>query len=426
MNRNEGSRPFPTGVFLAAAAAVCLGLAVSAGYTYATFSRLRTQYLRNRAQEIAISIDTLARGPGRRNNPAFWQTLMDESYQGYGGSVGFFALIGQDGRPLAARGSLPSAKEGFATLEGREIYIVELPVATPMMTHAGMGHQEAGWRLRIGVYTSAADSIRRQALIELGVTLAAIAMVLVLAFSLLRVVRRFLELKAREGSERHLRALGTMAAALAHEIRNPLGAMKGLTQLVQEDLPSDHPAQASIKTVIGEAERLERLVSDLLNFARPRQSKTAVFDVMGLVSEVTAMLQPKLDSGGVRLNLHADPAVPAVRSDEDGVRQVLLNTMLNALEVTPRGGTIEVTISQGKKTRELVVEIDDSGPGLGDGDPEELFQAFVTTKVRGTGLGLAISRQISERLGGNLTLENLERGGARCTLRIPQAADAYK
>ncbi len=420
MRRTQAPRPFPTGVFLAAVITVCLGLAVSAGYTYSTFMRLRTHYLQNRGQEIAVSVDTLARGPGRRNNPEFWQSLIDESYQGYTESVAFFGLIDQEGRLLAAKGEVPSSASGYATIAGKGIYIVELPIATPRMTHFGSAHPEGGWRLRVGVYTSAADSIRRQALIELAVTLAAILMLLVLGFSQLRMLRHFLELKTREGSERHLRALGTMAAALAHEIRNPLGAMKGLTQLVQEDLPGDHPAQASIRTVIGEAERLERLVSDLLDFARPRPAKAASFDLLKLVSEVTAMLRPKIEATGIRLKLPADEVPLMVQSDEDGVRQILLNTMLNASEVTPPGGVIEIRTRLARKAREFVVEIDDSGQGLGVADPEELFQPFVTSKTRGTGLGLAISRQLAEGMGGNLTLENLARGGARCTLRIPQ------
>jgi len=421
MKRTQEPRPFPTGVFLAAVTAVCLGLAISAGYTYSTFMRLRTQYLENRAQEIAISIDTLARGPGRRNNPSFWQSLIDESYQGYAESVAFFSLVDQQGHALAGKGDILSVSSGYATLAGRGIFVAEVPIMTPRMTHFGAGHPEGGWRLRVGVFTSAADSLRRQALIELVVILAAILMLLVLAFSLLRMLRRFLELKAREDSERHLRALGTMSAALAHEIRNPLGAMKGLTQLVQEDLPADHPAQSSIRTVIGEAERLERLVSDLLDFARPRQAKISNFDFLKLVSEVTAMLQTRLDKAGVRLNLPAGAAPLTVQSDEDGLRQILLNTILNALEVTPNGGLIEVRAGLARKARELVVEIDDTGAGIGETDPEELFQPFVTTKVRGTGLGLAISRQLAESMGGSLTLESLTGRGARCTLRIPQA-----
>ncbi len=424
MKPTQASRPFPIRVFLAAVAAVCLGLAINAGYTWSTFMRLRTQVLRNRAQDIAASIDNMARGPGRRNNPTFWQSLIDDSFQDYAESVAFIALTDQDGRLLAGKGGVASGAPGYSDLSGLQVFVVDVPIASPRMSHFGAGPAQSGWHLRVGVYASAADSIRRQALIELAVTLAAIAMLLLLAFSLLRTLRRFLELKTREDSDRRLRALGTMAASLAHEIRNPLGAMKGLTQLVQEDLPGDHPTQASIKTVIGEAERLERLVNNLLDFARPRQGKTASFDFMNLVSEVAAIVKPRLDEAQVRLNLPAGTGFMMIQSDEDGLRQILLNTMLNALEVTPAQGIIEVKVRLAKKARDLVVEIDDSGAGLGDADPEELFQPFVTTKVRGTGLGLAISRQIAEGMGGSLSLENLAQGGARCTLRVPLVAPA--
>lgn len=422
MVQKHRSSRFPAGIFLGAVGLVCLGMAVSATYTYSTFMRLRTQYLQNLGNEIAVSLDLQARGPGRRNNPAFWQSLIEECYQAYSPKLAFVSLIDASGSSLASKEADPLSAPGYARFRGSEIYVYELPVSSPRFAQFGMSHQEASWRLRVGLYASVAESIRRQALIGLAVASAAIAMLFLLAVSFLRMLRRFLVLKASEGSERHLRALGTMAAALAHEIRNPLGAMKGLTQLVQEDLPRDHAAQASIKTVIGEAERLERLVSDLLDFARPRQIKFGRIDLARLFAEIAAMLKPRLDDDGVVLDLRAGSESLAIMADEDGLRQILINMLVNALEVSPRGSGISLAARHLPKSRELLLEIEDAGPGLGDSDPEALFQPFVTTKTRGTGLGLAISRQVAENMGGTLTLENLAQGGARCTLRLPQNA----
>ncbi len=416
---NQGSPyPFPRGVFLGGVAVVCLGLALSAGYTFLTLMKLRADYLRNRGREITSFIDMQARGPGRRNNPAFWQELLEDSYKDYAGAVRFFALRTRDGRTLASAGQTSAATSGFATVGGNSVFVFDLPLSPPGQMHAGMSPMIGGWHLSVGIRTSEADSFRRQAYLHLAVTGIAIGTLLLLAGSLLRTLRRFLDLKARAESEKHLRALGTMGAALAHEIRNPLGAMKGLTQLVQEELPPDHSAQVSLRTVVNEAERLEGLVTDLLSFARPKEPRFSEFDLCAVISDVKAMLQPKLEQKGIDIRVTAGDGSMTLRSDEAGLRQVLLNVLLNAIEVTPQGKVIFVN-NREVRAGDLVVEVDDAGPGLGDKNPEEFFEPFVTTKAQGTGLGLPVSRLIVKRLGGSIDLQNLPHGGARCSIRLP-------
>jgi len=283
----------------------------------------------------------------------------------------------------------------------------------------GMSHVMPLRRLRVGLYSSSADFIRWQAITHLAMNGIAILTLLALTRYFLRTLNRFLHLKAREESARHLTALGTMAATLAHEIRNPLGAMKGLTQLAQEDLPRDHKTQSLMSTVVREAERLEQLVTDLLTFARPRDPQINRFDFRALLSEVKTGLQPKLDASRINIEIEGGTVPLVIDSDENGLRQILLNILLNAMDVTPADGTIHVRIRHDLKGGILTTEVDDPGPGFGDRDAEELFQPFATDKTKGTGLGLPISRQIAERLGGTLTLAALGEGGTRCTLRLP-------
>ncbi len=412
--------PFPIGIFLGVVFLICAGLAVSATYGYITLSSFRTQYLQNLGHEIAGALDAQARGPGRRNNPAFWQNLMDEKYHGLESSVAFISLLDQTGRILAGTGdrNAPAytSPPGYFIGNGRSVYIFEQPVFGPRQSSAGMTPQVSGWRIRVALYTSITDFIRRQAIIQVLVTGAAILTLLVLSYFLLLTLNRFIELKSREQSERHLKALGAMSAALAHEIRNPLGAMKGLTQLVQEDLPEDHSAQTLMKTVVSEAERLEVLVSDLLNFARPKLPSLSKFDYEQLVHDVEAMLEPRLRENEKSLAVSVLTRPLIIHSDEHGLRQVLLNTLLNAIDFTPKGGRIILNVRRDENPKAVVTEIDDSGPGLGNQDPEELFEPFITTKTKGTGLGLAVSRQIIDALGGTIRLENLPGGGARCTI----------
>lgn len=419
--RRSGS--FPTRAFLVAISVVCVGLAVSAVYSFRALTRLRDEVLRHRGHEIATAIDAQTRGPGRRNNLSVWQAVLEETWQTYRNSVAFVVLLDHSGRPLATAGDsladVPEAPSADGDVRGTTLFLFEEALPAPPPLHGSLRTGAAGWRLRLGLYTSPADAILRQAYIHLVIAAIAIITLLGLAFYFLRTLRRFLELKAREESERHLATLGRMAATLAHEIRNPLGAMKGLTQVVQEELPKDHNAQALMQTVVSEAERLEQLVVDLLTFARPRDSQISRFDVSAVLADVNAMLQSKLAAGEVAVNIMTNGDSLIIQSDENGLRQVLLNVLLNAIEASPRGGVVTVAARRNEASRQVVVEVDDSGAGLGDRDPEDFFQPFVTTKLKGTGLGLAISRYIVERSGGTITLANRPEGGARCTIRLP-------
>ncbi len=413
---------FPLRAFLIIIGLVCASLTLSAVYGYLMLSRLRGQYMQSRAREVAVAIDGQVRGPGRRNNPAVWQDALRESLSNYQETLLFIALIDRNGRTLASAGA-PHAEpasptRGFQALDGRLVFVEEFPLASPREAPTGVHPFIAGWRLRLCLDASAADSIRAQALTLLLVTGVGVATLMWLSYYLLRTLAWFLELKAREESERHLRVLGGMAATLAHEIRNPLGAVKGLTQLAQEALPPDHRTQDLMKTVVYEAERLEKLVSDLLSFARPRKPQLREFDLTNLAVEVRHLLQPRAAEKDVTISLEPDAAPMRTRSDPDGLRQVMLNVVLNAVEAASSGTAVVVRTGSDARTRSVYLEVEDRGPGLQGRDPEELFQPFVTSKTQGTGLGLAISRRIVESLGGTIGLSDMPEGGARCTIRL--------
>jgi signal transduction histidine kinase len=415
------SRPtglFPTRLIVAVVAVLGLAIIGSAVFTFTTFLRLRTSYLSNRGHEVAAALEGQARGPGRRNNPIFWQSLLDSNYATYSGSVAFFALVDQTGGLLAFKdptGQIPNA----APTSLPDVYIFEEPLARPRFSHGDAFSNVAGWRIRIGLYTAETKAIQRQAFLQLAISGLAAIVLVVLSVSLTRMLNRYLQLKAREGAEAQLKSLGIMAASLAHEIRNPLGSMKGLTQLAQEELPPNHVAQTKLQTVVSEAERLEKLITDLLDFAHPKEPQMSEFDLVELVSGIQAMLQPGIESSGVQLQFAPESTPLVMRSDAAGLRQILLNVLMNALDATPEKGRVKVTARYGEGRKLVIIQVDDSGPGLGPGGPEELFRPFVTTKTRGTGLGLAISKQVTERLGGTLTLENLPQAGARCSITLP-------
>jgi signal transduction histidine kinase len=415
--RTRGS--IPSRLIWAAVGVLCAGLLSSALFTFGTLSRLRIDYLSNRGHAIAAAIEAQARGQGRRNNPAFWQSLFEANYETYVDTVAYLAIVDQYGHILASGRKASAELLETAKRDEQSIYDFEETLARPRNPRGEANPAVANWRIRIGLYSSDADFIRRQAYIQLALSCAAIVGLCLMTAYLLRMLNRFMELKSRERAEAQLKSLGVMAASLAHEIRNPLGAIKGLTQLAQEDLAPDHGAQAQLGTVVSEAERLERLVADLLDFARPREPHLSEIDMQALLSDVKSVLQPRLENSEVVLQFSVDPAPFKVQSDPGGLRQVLLNVVLNAVDASPAGSAVVLRVFRDVNARSVVIQVDDSGKGVGEGDPEELFQPFVTTKTRGTGLGLAISRRIVENLGGSLTLGNNPQGGARCSIRLP-------
>jgi signal transduction histidine kinase len=418
---SRAKHPAPNKYIIGVVCCLCLGLLGSALFTFTTLSRLRKDYLSNRGHEISSAIEAQVRGPGRRNNPAFWQSVLESNYATYANSVAFIALLDQNNNRLAGSGKLPDSPPGKMGIATPGIYEFEEPLPQPRNPRPEGTHTSAKWRIRMGLYSADADFIQRMAFWQLTTTGLAIIALVVLATYLLRMLNRFLEMQYREAAEAQLKSLGIMAASLAHEIRNPLGAMKGLTQLAQEELPSDHMAQSQLRTVVNEAERLEKLVTDLLDFAHAKKPRISEFDLTELLSDIKAMLQSRAETSRTVLQFSLDPDPFNLRSDPAGLRQVLLNVFINAIEVSPANGIVRLTAYRDKDHNAVRIQIDDEGEGFGLKDPETLLQPFVTTKARGTGLGLAVSKQIIESLGGSLNLENLPQGGARCSILLPMS-----
>jgi signal transduction histidine kinase len=217
-----------------------------------------------------------------------------------------------------------------------------------------------------------------------------------------------------------LAAVGQMAAGLAHEIRNPLSSVRAVLEVVSQDAPTPD-AKAILRDATGELDRLDRIVSDLLQYARPRSPTRMTFDLNALVSEVAAFAFARAVAGGGSLHIEAAGGLPPVEADPDMVRQVLVNLVLNAEQAIPPGTTPEVTITTGRQDGHAWCRVRDNGPGVPRDKALAVFQPFTTTKTRGTGLGLSISRRVMEVQGGRLTLDNPGEPGASFTFTVPLA-----
>ncbi|GAB6061942.1 ATP-binding protein [Deferrisoma palaeochoriense] len=229
-----------------------------------------------------------------------------------------------------------------------------------------------------------------------------------------------------------LSAIGQLAAAVTHEIRNPLGAIKGTAEILRDEFPGGHPKAEFLEILLKETDRLNQVVEEFLGYARPRADEEAdAVDLAALAREVAAFVATPARKAGVTLAVEADGSV-RVRGRPAHLKQVLLNLVLNAVQASPPGRGVRVRVGScpglvpAAEFREVAgrlarVCVEDEGPGLPTGEEGKVFEAFYTTKEEGTGLGLAISRKIAEAHGGTLVAENRPEGGARFVLTLPVA-----
>jgi two-component system sensor histidine kinase HydH len=248
--------------------------------------------------------------------------------------------------------------------------------------------------------------------ISLVALVAALAL-LAFAVALSRTTARLWRAQQQAESERRLVELGRASAVIAHELRNPLAALKGHAQLLAEDLAE--PSRTKAARVVEGAERLEALTNVLLDFVRDAPADVRAVNPADIVDRALAPLPKER----VRVDLSAAPATLQV--DAERTSLALRNLVHNAVQATPDGGEpVEVRIAG--NARESVIEVRDHGPGLSPGAEVHIFEPFVTTKTRGTGLGLSIARRIAEQHNGTLTGETHRQGGAVFRLVLPFAS----
>ncbi|MFQ5892948.1 MAG: nitrogen regulation protein NR(II) [Nitrospinota bacterium] len=250
----------------------------------------------------------------------------------------------------------------------------------------------------------------------------------------LLVVRDFGNLQAFQEQMRRadrLSSLGVLAAGLAHEVRNPLGGIKGAAQLFAQESPT---AREYTTVVVQEAERIDALLSKLLALARPTSLSLRRVNIHQLLDDVLTLQRETAQGREVSFEQLYDPSLPPLEADPDQLTQVILNVVKNALEASPPGGMITITTrmatelallaaaSGGRVIPVVCLEVADEGPGIPPEVQARLFTPFFTTKTEGSGLGLSVANGIVEQHGGRLELTNGPEAGAvaRCYLPVEQ------
>ncbi|MGI9102478.1 MAG: sensor histidine kinase [Terriglobales bacterium] len=215
----------------------------------------------------------------------------------------------------------------------------------------------------------------------------------------------------------HLATLGELAAGLAHEIRNPLAGIAGVMDIIGRDLPEKSPARAVLKDVKHEVMRVNRIVTDLLETARPKPPDFRAADLNATTEHAVIFARQQALSKPVKVELHKSEPLPLVEHDPGQIQQVLLNLVLNAIQAIDGAGQVRVKTEAQDGLAYVTVE--DTGHGIDPEDLPNIFRPFYTTKGHGTGLGLSLARRIVEDHGGRLTVSSVLGKGSTFLVSLP-------
>jgi signal transduction histidine kinase len=222
-----------------------------------------------------------------------------------------------------------------------------------------------------------------------------------------------------EGMKRaeRLSAIGHLSAGLAHEIRNPLASIAGAASILRRNLPPDDKLERCVHIIDAECQRLNRLLTNFLNFARPRLPSFQQTNLRVLLKDVIQVAEHALSKRQIHLMDQVNTDLPEVECDPDQMRQVLLNLVINAIEASSDGAAVYLS-AQAEEGR-VVIRVVDEGSGVAPEHIEKLFDPFFTTKESGTGLGLPVAHQIVGQMGGHLSARRNGDRGMTFSVALP-------
>ncbi len=229
----------------------------------------------------------------------------------------------------------------------------------------------------------------------------------------MRSIRNRLRIEMVMAHNERLAMIGRMASVLAHEIRNPLGIIKGFAQHLKEKSACDKEGKG-IDIIVSESQRLELLTEDLLVYARMDELRPEEFDLPSLIRDAAGSLRIESKSINMEFDL---PDKLIILSDREKLRQVIYNLMQNSADAIEHKGKIKMHLSQERDY--AVISLSDTGKGIAPDDIEKIFSPFYTTKAKGTGLGLSIAEKLVKTLGGTISVESEPGRYTTFTIKVP-------
>jgi two-component system, NtrC family, sensor histidine kinase HydH len=339
----------------------------------------------------------------------------------FGGTALEQAKSGRSSSKLVQRGSFMEILLGFP----KEVHLI---------TFAPLRWEEPLGRITdtvLGVVEVAQDLsedyqtiFRIQILVVITCTVLMGALFVVLVFVVKRgesIIERRAEermrLKEQLSRVERMSAMGEMAAGISHEIRNPLGIIRSSAELLKKKVAKIDPSNALPDIIVEEASRLNGIITDFINFARPRSPKLSPCRLDDVIEKTISFLAAQIEERRYTIEKAYQHPLPEIMGDAPLLHQSLLNLFINAMQAMPDGGRIGVGLhTDGGIAR---VEIEDAGQGIPADLSEKIWDPFFTTKDKGTGLGLGIVKNIVEAHGGTIRIANREPQGARVTIELP-------
>jgi two-component system, NtrC family, sensor kinase len=230
------------------------------------------------------------------------------------------------------------------------------------------------------------------------------------------------KLEHRLNQTERLKALGTLAAGIAHEIRNPLATINFNTQMLQRELTLDAAQHQMFDDVVQQIKKIDRIVQQVLSFAKPRDPQFLPYQLNEIVEYCHDLTKAHLRTTNMEVVLELGSDLPMLVVDFNQIGQVVVNLMINAIEAMPEGGVLKIRTYFEEEPTAVVLEVTDTGQGILEEDQDRIFDPFFTRKPEGTGLGLSISRQILEKHGAFIEVDTQENVGTTFRILFPVAS----
>ena len=230
-----------------------------------------------------------------------------------------------------------------------------------------------------------------------------------------------LALKEQLSRAERLSSLGEMAAKISHEIRNPLGIIKSSSALLKKKMVAVDPSNTIPDVIVEETERLNNIITDFFNYAKPRNPNLTPCRVEEVIDKNLTFLAPQLDGQGYRIQTRYGNNLPEIVADTAMLYQAFLNILINAMQAMPDGGDVQIEVDSTDGSVQITFL--DNGIGIPHDVLEKIWEPFFTTKDFGTGLGLGIVKNIVESHGGNIQMGNRPEGGASVFIEFPVKQD---
>lgn len=277
----------------------------------------------------------------------------------------------------------------------------------------------------IGILNIGKRRIKHRLLAEEVEMLIMLVNQMVISFHNTKLVREKFALERKMYENEKLSSLGRLSASIAHEVKNPLSSIKTITQVMLEEIPETDPNREGLTLILGEIDRLSRVVRKLLRFAKPHTSNLEEVDVLTVIRDVLLLLKHEANKSSVNIicSLDDDDTI-GILSDRDALSEIFFNLIHNAIQALPEGGNVKIDKSvqynEDNFPISMTIGISDNGDGIPSAHLEKIFKPFFTTKQTGTGLGLTIVKQRIDKLKGEIIVED-NNPGTRFEVTLPVA-----